>query len=481
MEERFERQVRNEDMMRSVNERIAALEWMGIVARSDYRGDLSWRSFKEAVDLRLVHTPDDDRAIAWACVNGIENPLRWPGSMNEFPAVEEVKRYIDVCADHLDDDRSEGAIRLDTMRAFQPFGFGPRTRIDPAEREAAIAAGMRAAELARGLGRLDLESAALDGAASAIITLGLYGRLRDKLARRLQIAEQIEDPWEAGDAYAMASWNLSMLGEYAESIRLGFEGRDRAEPQAAGIVDHCLNWAGMSLFHLGEWDRQLEIFREVEGLMGERTAEPPYFMMGLFGATAFVKDARGLPGAGPLLDLLERTLGNLIEGSVMASHWLAWAAARRGEIDRGWGFVRETPVDSATVRPFQDQVIAELLALSDRWSEVPAFVQGSRAYAAEAELGALPVHLDRLDGRTAIAEGRLEPGLEALKRARQGFARLGAAWERARTELDLADALASAGKPDEARGAAEAAAADIERVGALIETDRLRSIRERVA
>ena len=105
---------------------------------------------------------------------------------------------------------------------------------------------------------------------------------------------------------------------------LGLLGRDRAEPQAAGIVDHCLNWAGMSLFFLGG-DRQLEVFREVEGLMGERTAEPPYFMMGLFGATAFVKEARGLPGAGPLLDVVERTLGTLIEGSVMASHWLAWA------------------------------------------------------------------------------------------------------------------------------------------------------------
>ena len=168
-------------------------------------------------------------------MNGIENPLRWPGSMNEFPAVEEVKRYIDICAEHLDDDRSEGAIRLDTMRAFQPFGFGLGTRIDPAEREAAIAAGMRAAELARGYGRLDLESAALDGAASAIITLGLYGRLRDNLARRLEIAEQIEDPWEAGDAYAMASGNFSTLGEYEESIRLGLLARrDRAEPQAAG-------------------------------------------------------------------------------------------------------------------------------------------------------------------------------------------------------------------------------------------------------
>ncbi len=279
----------------------------------------------------------------------------------------------------------------------------------------------------------------------------------------------------------MASWNLSMLGEYAESIRLGLEGRNRAEPQAAGIVDHCLNWAGMSLFHLGEWDRQLEIFREVEGLMGERTAEPPYFMMGLFGATAFVKDARGLPGAGPLLDLLERTLGNLIEGSVMASHWLAWAAARRGEIDRASGFLRETPVDSATVRPFQDQVMAELLALSERWSEAPAFVEDSRAYALEAELLALPVHLDRLEGRTAIATDRLGPGLEALERARGGFARLGATWERARTELDLAEALESAGRSEEARRAVKAAAGDLERIGARIEAERLRSIRERLA
>jgi hypothetical protein len=138
-------------------------------------------------------------------------------------------------------------------------------------------------------------------------------------------------------------------------------------------------------------------------------------------------------------------------------------------------------VDSATVRPFQDQVMAELLTLSERWSEVPAFLEDSRAYAAEAELLALPVHLDRLDGRTSIAAGRLEPGLEALERARQAYARLGAAWERARTELDLAEAFASAGRTDEARAAIEASAADLERVGSLIETERLRSIRARLA
>ena len=318
-------------------ERIAALEWMGMIARSDYRGDLSWSAFKEAVDLRREHTPDDRRAIAWACVNGLENPLRWPGSMKTFPAVGEVKRYLAICADHVGDERSEEGIRLLTARAFQPFGFGPRSHVGPAEREDAIADGLRAAELARDLGRLDLESAALDGAGSAIVTLGHYGRLRDMLARRLEIAEQIEDPWEAGDAYAMIAWNGAMLGDFEDSARWGLLGRDRAEHEAAGIVDHCLNWAGTSLFQLGEWDRSLEVFREAQALLGERSEDPPYFMTSLFGVAAFVHDARGLPGAGGLLEILGGIRGSVLDVSTMAARWLAWVMARRGQVDRGLG------------------------------------------------------------------------------------------------------------------------------------------------
>jgi len=462
-------------------ERITALEWEGMIARSDYQGDASWRSFREAIDLRLRHTPGDRRAIAWACVNGLENPLRWPGSMKTFPEIDEVRRYLAICADHVEDERSEEGVRLLSLRAFEPFGFGARIHIEPAEREDAIASGVRAAELARELGRLDLESAALDGTGSAIITLGHYGRLRDMLARRLEIAEQIEDPWEAGDAYAMVAWNGAMLGEFEGSVRAGLLGRDRSEAQAAGIVDHCLNWAGTGLFHLGEWDRQLEIFREVQVLMGERAEEPPYFMMSLFGATAFVHEARGLPSARQLLDLLEQTRGTGIEASVMASHWVAWAVARRGESDRAWSLVRDRTVESQTFRPFHDQVVAELLALTERWDEAPDFLEGSRAYAADAGLLALPVHLDRLEGRAAIASGRSEDGLQTLERARDGFAGLGAAWERGRTELDLADALASAGRGDEGRMRLDAAKPDLERAGALAELDRLRSLRDRLA
>jgi hypothetical protein len=163
---------------------------------------------------------------------------------------------------------------------------------------------------------------------------------------------------------------------------------------------------------------------------------------------------------------------------MMASHWVAWAVARRGESDRAWSLVRDRTVESQTFRPFHDQVVAELLALTERWDEAPDFLEGSRAYAAEAGLLALPAHLDRLEGRSAIASGRLEDGLETLERARDAFARIGAAWERGRTELDLADALASAGRGAEAPKLLDAAKPALERAGALIELDRLRSLRD---
>jgi class 3 adenylate cyclase len=459
------------------HERIAALEWEGTVARSDYRGDESWRAFKEAVDLRLVHTSDDRRAVARACVNALENPLRWPGSMKTLPEVEEVKRYLEICAAYVDDEGSEEAIRLLTARSFQPFGFGSRSKISPDDREAAIASGLQAAEMARNLGRLDLESAALDGAGSAIITLGHYGRLRHKLSRRLEIAHQIEDPWEAGDAFGMMAWNGAMLGDFEGSVQAGFLGRDAAERQAAGVAEHCLNWAGTSLFHLGDWDRLLEAFREVQGLLGDRSEDPPYFTTSLFGAAAFVHDARGLPGAGALLELVGRIRATVLDVAVMASHWLAWVMARRGDLDRAWALIREGRLDSATFRPFYDQVVAELIALSGRWEDVPSFLEGSRAYAAEAGLNALPVHLVRLEARAAVAAGLTDRGIELLGEAGKGFDDLGAAWERARTQLDLAEALGSADRHDEARSTVDASAADLERVGALIEIDRLRSLR----
>ncbi len=471
---------RADELASAPMERVAVLEAIGLIALNDYQGDLSWRSLKEAVDLRLEHAPGDRRAIAAAAARATENPLRWPGSMKEPPKAGEVRRYVDIGFANLDDEASEEGIRLLTLGSFEPFGFGWQTVTTEEDRARALDAGRRAAALARAAGRLDLESAALDGASSAVLNIGMYRQVREFSQRRLEIAETLEDPWELGDIYGAAAWEATMIGEYAEGVRLGLLGRDRAEG-AEGLNNHCLNWAGASEFHLGRWDDTLEVFGEAVALLGERAEDPPYFMMNLFGAAAFVLEARGHDDAERHLATLERARGSIHGGSTMASYWLAWAVARRGDRDLTWAIIEDAQVQTQTIRPFQDQVAAELLTLTERWDEVAAFLGSSRAYAAEAGLLALPVHLDRLEGRSAIAIGRLDDGLEALEKAREGFARLGAAWERARTELDLAEALTSGGRADDARRTLQAGAADIERAGALIELDRVRQLRVRLA
>ena len=118
--------------------------------------------------------------------------------------------------------------------------------------------------------------------------------------------------------------------------------------------------------------------------------------------------------------------------------------------------------------------------MTERWDEAPAFLDASRAYAARGKLLALPVHLDRLEGRAALAAGDLDAGVKLLTAARDGFEGLGAAWERARTELDLAEALLSRAGREEARTELGAAAPDIERVGARIEIERSRDLRGRL-
>ena len=469
------------ELATSPAERIAVLEETGLIALNAYQGDLAWSSLKEAVDLRLEHASRERRAIAKSCARAAEVPLRWPGSMKIAADVAEVRRYLDIGFDHLDDERSEEAIRLLSLRSFEPFGFGWRIPIEDAEIERALDAGLRAADLARAIGRLDLESAALDGAASATLNRGLYGETFVIVERRLALADAIEDPWELADIYAAGAWGYFMVGDYRRAEGLGSTGRDRAGgSEAEGVVEHCLNWAGASLFHLGDWERVLETFAEVEALMGVQASTPPYFMMNLFGAAAFVHEARGLERAHALLDLLNDARGSIHGGSVLASNWLAWSIARRGEHEQAWELIRESHVESMAMRPVQDQMIAELLAQTGGWTQVPAFLEDSRDYAEAAGLRALPIHLTRLEGRAALAGGDTEHALATLARAREGFGVLGATWERARTELDLVDALAAAHRDDEARRMLPAAAPDLERVGAILELERLASIRSRL-
>jgi hypothetical protein len=65
-----------------------------------------------------------------------------------------------------------------------------------------------------------------------------------------------------------------------------------------------------------------------------------------------------------------------------------------------------------------------------------------------------------------------------LRRARAGLGDLGATWERARTELDMAEALMQADRAGEVGALLETAGPDLERAGARFELGRLRVLRD---
>ena len=168
-------------------------------------------------------------------------------------------------------------------------------------------------------------------------------------------------------------------------------------------------------------------------------------------------------------------------GMMAASYWFAWTLARRGEHERARTVIQDADLAGTKIlQPFRDAVMADVLAVTGRWQDVSAFANESRAYASEAQLRALPLHLDRLEGRASLVGGNVETGLVTLERARTGFAGLGATWERARTELDMTEALVRAGRAGEAGELVRAAGSDLERVGARLELDRLRELRTRL-
>ncbi|MGQ0670628.1 MAG: ATP-binding protein [Actinomycetota bacterium] len=460
--------------------RAVALEQVGMIALNDYRGDLAWVSFREAADLRERHAPDDRLAIARVCARAVEAPTRWPGSMSEPPGEEEVRPYVELGFANVGDADGEEHVRLLTARAFGPFAFATRREVSAEEFDAARADGERAAEMALRLGRPELASAALDGASSANITQGLYGPDVPLLERRLELARELEDPWELGDIYAMGSWGWALIGDYPRALDLGDEYAFRTPPDAEGFRLHCLSWVAFAEFHMGNWDRIVrEVFPLVESILGDRKDRPPYFVANAFGAAAFVLDARREAAAASRLALIERQAAEGEAPSIgrMLRSWLAWIRGRQGRLEEARDRIEQVAaIPSDTPRPFVDQVRASILGDAGLWTEVPRFLADTRVYASKAGLMALPVHLDRLEGRAALAAGDPEAAIRLLAEASAGFERLQARWEKACTDLSLAEALVAAGRPEEAKARLEPAAAVFDELRSLREMERARKL-----
>ena len=196
-------------------------------------------------------------------------------------------------------------MRLLIAEAFLPFAYGPVRGASDEAVASSRAKGLRAAEMAERLGRPDLASAALDGASSGSMIVGRYGDDLELVARRLSLLDRIDDAWETGDVYAMASWSHAFVGNYQRGWDYAVIGNAQMEgTDAEGLLIHALAWQAYAGLYLGRWaEVTQEVFPRVEALLGDRAVDPPYFTQNLFGAVSTDRDGerrhRAALAAGP--------------------------------------------------------------------------------------------------------------------------------------------------------------------------------------
>ncbi len=340
--------------------------------------------------------------------------------------------------------------------------------------------------MASSIGRPDLASAALDGATSASIDLGLYGEVRGTIARRLALIEAIDDPWELGDIYAMTAWTNMMLGDPRTALRWAREGAALLEDEGAeGVAIHSISWAAFAEFQLGEWDRALEREATCTRILRDRAEAPPYFTAHAFCAAAMIHRVRGeLAEYEQLRHALETLLGEFATHSFQgaARAWVARLAIREARFDDAAELLATARgARTDTPKPFVEAVTAELLSAAERWDEVPTYLVEARTYASAAGLLALPFYLDRLEGHWAAAvteDG--ERAVAMLDRAASGLDALGHRWDAARCTLELAEVLTLAGRRDEASDRLVAVTGVFADLRSRVELERCAALEQRL-
>jgi class 3 adenylate cyclase len=457
-------------------ERATTLEAVGAAYSADYRGDEAWRSLRQAADIRSSDLPGDGPALARVCAYALEVPTRWPGSMHRRAREADAERYLAMGLEACPPGDGMERTRLLLAEAFWSFAF--REARDPTTLERSAAAGDEAIAMAQRLGRVDLELAALDARGSVPMIQGICRGVWPLIARRLELLRDTDDPWEVGDAYAIASWHLFDVGRYVDAVRYGIEGAEQAVGGMPGVGVHCLARGLIAMLPVGRWDDLLGRFAELLESLGDRRDEPPSFGAWAYMAAAYVHEARGERESADRLLRIVDDLRDLRGEDTMplADAFAAALMARRERFDDAFRRLEVHRTDRST-RAAGYAVLCDLIADAGRWDEAEGFADTARAWAEHAGLEALPAHAERLRGRAALAAGRPADAVDLLTRARDTFERLGAAWEVARTELFLGPALRAAGS--DADGVLRAAFDVFERVGALREAASARDLLDR--
>ena len=423
-------------------ERARALEILGMTYLHDYQGDLAWQRLKEAIDLLSPEgdgtAEADPVTLARLCAVALEIATRARGTMRHRIPRSEAERYLRVGLAAADAADSEERVRLLVASSFAPHAFR-EVDIDEETVERACRTGEEAAAIARRLGRIDLESAALDGITSAHQALGRYGAMEAPIRRRLELITHLTDPYEIGDIHAMGAWWALNTGRYQRSVDLASDGFDAAKRGSPTQGLYCLDFRAAARFRLGDWDGVLSDVALAEEMLGDRRHTPPGFAPMHLALAAFIHDARGdRDSAGRYLELvrwLEEAEDRL---DPVLTLWQARLSARRGRYEDARALLQRPGL--AEDRRGRDEILeawCEVVSEQGAWDEADAIADRAAAHASWAGEPPLALFAKRLAGRAAAARQELARADDLLAEAADGFDGLGARWEAAVTRLAL--------------------------------------------
>jgi hypothetical protein len=393
--------------------------------------------------------------------------------MRTLPGVEEVSKELDLAFALLPDGDSETRARLMTIQAFWPFAF-PEIEFSEDELIALEGKASQAADLALRLGRTDLASGALDAATGHGFSRGYYRFSVPISERRLALIPDLTDLGEIGDIYATGAWIRYEVGAYEEAFRLSDTGATLMEGQAVNFQLHCVAWRNAARFRLGDWDGALADVELCRERLGDRADTPPYFASSPFAVAALIEHVRGVGAdSDRLVDMLlplERTTSGRFTRLLP---WMSRLFVERGDLAEARARLVPFPVGWRVHGGQMLEARCELVAAEGAWDEAEEVAREAGEFSEVGGLEALAHFAERLEGRAALAAGRGAEAVERLRSAGEGFGKLGAVWEQARTDLDLARAL---GDDDSARVAATAALSVFERLGCIRDAGRARAL-----
>ena len=158
------------------------------------------------------------------------------------------------------------------------------------------------------------------------------------MQRRIELLDRIDDTWETGDVYAVASWTYGFIGNYRQAWDYAALGRSRLEgTHAQGLVMHALAWQAYAGLYLGAWSEVLgDMLPWVESELDDRNQDPPYFTQNMFGAVALIaavrRDEAVFVRLVSVVDRLMQGRGTGGNGAMSAEAWRAWIAIRQGDL-----------------------------------------------------------------------------------------------------------------------------------------------------